>query len=67
MHDAAWDFSKKNNVQFLHMQKTVFECHSFCILILFVIILQACAFHNYIYKYFYFFQGQRIMSAHFND
>lgn len=66
MHDAGWAASKENNVQFLHMQKNLFECPSFCMFNI-VIMLQPCVLHNYIYKYLYFFQSQRIMSAYFNN
>lgn len=51
MHDVAWDTCKENNVQFLHMEKKSLNLLAFASLILFVIMLQPCALHNYIYKY----------------
>lgn len=52
MHNVAWDASKENNVKFLHMEKkTSLNLVPFASLILFVIMLQPRALHNYIYKY----------------
>lgn len=49
MHKAAWEASRENKLQFLHIQKTSLNVPPFVCLILLVIILQQCALRNYIY------------------